>query len=260
MAELTIKIGDQGGDDPARYRDGDVLCAFSNRRIRCTHAQHICHVRAAGFTTDGLRPNDSLAEKMLQRTRQYRFERLDLRTMKRITLATMDEEVLSHTPNAKGEYIHVPEFVERRLAHSHHAMFGSPGREVWYGGRTYYDNDKMNLVWNDIETYSAFREVDHVLWPVGSDDLRVHFFCSCNDMTDAEAEELVAPQVDEKDPENPITEKRRSYKVAWRDLSGLSIGTQDDVTDVAKSVDIRKAVTFDRSLIVSVKPLIAEVG
>jgi hypothetical protein len=164
MAELSIKIGNAVGD--GTYKDGDILCAFNSRRIRCTHAQHICHIKNAGFTAEGLRPNDCLAEKMLQRTRQFRCQRVSRTVVERLNLLTMEVETLSGTPNAKGEYMHVPTFVEHRLAHPRHDLFGSPGREVWYGGRTYYGNDKMTLVWNDIETHSAFREVDHLHWPI----------------------------------------------------------------------------------------------
>jgi len=218
---------------------------------------------------------------MLQRTRQFKFERLDLRTVRRINLGTLDEENLSHTPNAQGEYINVPMFVARRLENSQHAIFGEPGREVWYGGDTNYSNDTLSRVWGDIETHSVFREVDFSLWPVGTDDVRVHFCCSIDDFIDAEASLLVAPEYNDSvaldledkevaisgvdDPKIAAMDLRlvkmraRNKRVVWRDLSGLSIGTQNDIANLERSVDIREAVTFQRSQIVSTKSRL-EVG
>ena len=286
MAELAVKVGDQGGGHSTRYRDGDVLCAFSNRRIRCTHAQHICHVRAAGFTNDGLRPNDSLAEKMLQRTRQYKIERTGVQTVVVTNLITMDEHTLSNVPDGDGRCMHVPEFVDNRLEHDRHAIFGSPGSEVWYGGRTYYENDRMTLVWNDIETHSAFREVDHMLWPAGRQDLKEHLMLPVNDMTDAEAEELVIPELKTdangkplwekmelqvvvdtyvgddhpEDDDGPTRWKRQITKLRQKEVRWPALFPMDvppvtlpvHVTDVGRTVDVRGRGTgpFQRSAIV----------
>jgi len=238
VAELVLKIGDQLGDNPARYRDG-----------------HICHVQFAGFTNDGLRPNGCLAERMLQRTRQYRAERISLKEIKRITLATMDEEILSDKPNAKGEYIHVQSYIDRRTAHPRHKIFGELDREVWYGGRTYYENQRMTLVWSDIETYSAHREVDYPRWPAGSDDLKVHLFIAVDDFSDGEAEEFVASLIDEAslEPDKPVLKRRKHY-VNWKVSVASSLSSSiGSIKNPALSVDVRGDHTFNKNVLVLTK-------
>lgn len=161
MAELVIKIGDQGGDqggdDPARYRDGDVISIFSDHEIRCTHARRICSLSAAGFTAGGLRPSGSLAEKMLSYTRQFRCERVNSVEYIRLNLTAGEEDVV--VCDAMDEKL-------SRLVKGDYGVFGIVGKEVWYGGRTYLDTARMDQVWNAIETDSLLREDDHRLWPI----------------------------------------------------------------------------------------------
>ena len=250
MAEFVIKIGDQLGDNPTRYRDGDILCAFNNRQIRRTHAQHICHVKKAGFTVDGLRPNGSLAEKMRQRTRQFRCERISQYQFRRVEQAT------------SKEIVRVNLAMEQKIANliaGDYGVFGSPGREVWYAGRTCHDNDALTLVWNDIETHSEHREVDYRLFPLGTKDTYDCFAVAVDDFSDADSKAFVASLYDEASlqPVKPLLNKQERF-VAWRDLPGMSAGTQAAIIDPKISVDIREAVEFITASIVQTKT--AQVG
>lgn len=83
MAEALLKIG--GGSN---YTDGDVLCAFTDQAIQCVHAQHLCTLRDAPFTRDGLRPMDHLSRSLREHCCQYRFERVSQYVVKRTEIAT----------------------------------------------------------------------------------------------------------------------------------------------------------------------------
>ena len=96
MAELAIKVG-----SGANYKDGDILCAFNSRRIRCTHAQHICHVKQAGGGIGGLRDNAHVARDWFEHTHQYRFERVSRTEIKRILLSDMSEVLINGGPKRK---------------------------------------------------------------------------------------------------------------------------------------------------------------
>ena len=250
MAELTIKVGDS-----ATYEDGDVVDCFNRRRIRCTHAQHICHLDLMGFQLNGLRPNDCLAQMFREKTHQYRCERISQWEMKRVNLFDLSEEVFDDKPNGEGKSIDVPLFVERRLSHPRHAMFGSDGREVWYGGRKKFSHTEMDNVWSEIEKRTALREVDYGYWPASSAELKECAWCSVLDFGDLRAEELKGPQYDPAnlDPEAlPI--KKRKHKVVWRVKMPLSPKDITDIEDKAKIIDKREAFVLDDSLIVDVKP------
>ena len=50
--ELLLKVGSNGPDP--EYQDGDVVCAFNERRILCCHAEMICHVQKVELNSEGL--------------------------------------------------------------------------------------------------------------------------------------------------------------------------------------------------------------
>ena len=239
MAELALKIG-----AGSNYLDGDILCAFNSRAIRCTHAQHICHVRQAGGGAGVLRDDTHVARDWFEHTHKYRFERISLTEIKRILLSDMSEEVFSNTPrrvDGKAQHMDVESYVARRLNHEGHKIFGTPGAEVWYGGRTDVSDTVMTLVWNSIETKTAFREIDFPLWPAGVKDLLSHLFITVDDFDEAAASDLVSPELDETDPENPITIKKRQRHMNWRD----EVPTREhaDIENSNVKVDLRETMT-----------------
>lgn len=60
---------------------------------------------------------------------QYKFEVVSPTRVKRTNLITLEEEIFGPTPNAKGESIHLAEYLNR------HTVFGAKGNEYWYGGK-----------------------------------------------------------------------------------------------------------------------------
>lgn len=243
MPELALKVG-----AGAHYLDGDILCAFNSRRIRCTHAQHICHVKNAGGGKGVLRDNAHVARDYFEHTAQYRFERVSRTEIKTITLATLDEAIIDGTRkmiNGKMQHMDVPLYVALRLAYDGHRIFGSSGAEIWYGGNTDVSDAKLDLVWNAIETKTAFREVDFPLWPAGSKDLISHLFVTVDDFNEATASDLVAQETEIINPGTDdeavkIIKKRRQH-IDWRDH--IAAKEHDDIEDKIVSVDLRETMT-----------------
>ncbi len=239
MAELALKIG-----PGANYLDGDILAAFNSRFIRCVHAQHICHVKLAGGGIGGLRDNAHVARDWFEHTHQYRFERVSQTEIKRILLSDMSEVLIDGTPkliDGKMQHMDVERYVNRRMLHNRHKMFGTTGVEVWYGGRTDVSDAKLDLVWNAIETKTAFQEADFPLWPAGNKDLISHLFVTVDDFDEAEASDLVSPELDLTDPDNPITVKKRRRHMDWRDV--IETKEHTDIEDKTVSVDLRETMT-----------------
>ena len=50
-----------------------------------------------------------------------------------------------------------------------------------------------------------------------------------------------------------IIETKRKNKIVWKDLPGLSIGTESEIENTEKTVDIRGAATFDQSTYIVTK-------
>jgi hypothetical protein len=278
MAEIALKV-----EDSPVYKDGDVLCAFNRRRIRCAHAEHVVAPHKAGFNRDGLRPAASLAARALELTRQYKFQRVNRTTVRRTNLRTGSIEELSNRPNANGEYINVPMFIASHVKHERHGIFGIKGREFWYGGKTYTTHTELDLVWAEIENRTPHKEVDFDLWPAGRLDLMQYLFVAVDDdFDDNVAESLVEPELevddngdfvwtwtDENDKtyryigseppddgnlwEQPIVSKRR--RCVQIDRLGRVGPTVllAQIRDRTKSVDIRRVQQFRREQIVKTR-------
>jgi len=224
LAELLLKVGDGAG-----YVDGDCLCAFTDHRISCCHAEMICHPGKAVLTGVGLRDNTAVARDYLDTVYQYRFERVNRTQVKRIALATMTEEIFG------PESMDVDLYIKRRLRHGRHRIFGTVGAEVWHGGRQEKSPAKMAQVWNAIETKTPLRKADHNLWPMGRLDVKHHLAIRASDMTEEESNGMVDPQLDwdaegksrlDADGKD-VQLARRNIHIEWRDL----------VSDIGVSVD-----------------------
>ena len=260
MAELALKtrVG-------SNYEVGDVLCAFSRQRIRCVHAEHICHIKHAGFNKDGLRPEASVAKDFLHETSQYLTRRVSDTVVERETLAIGFKELFIGTTR-------VPLYLSRRLRHPRHAIFGSVGNEYWYGGRRTINHTTLDAVWNAIETKTPNRETSFTRWTMQSQAGKSNLYIAVDDMTESEAELLVASDYDKTDEEladevaawksggevgeEPIRliTRQRNQKVDWETKLSLSADVKNQITDREMIVDIRDAVTFDRATVVEAKP------
>lgn len=194
MAEILLKIHPGAG-----YEDGDILCAFNHRRTRQCHAESICHPWKNGIGKSGLRPSNGPAEAMLAAVSQYRFDRVSQYEVLRTDLITGEQELFSKTPNKRGEAIDVEQWVARRLREKapdggpRASVFGEPGRERWYGGRTDTSDAVLDKVWQKIaeKTGRLESEEEFQLWPMGRLDIRHHLAVRTTDFTDEESEKLV---------------------------------------------------------------------
>lgn len=215
MAELLLKVQAGGG-----YEDGDVLCAFNRRRRRRVHAEHLCHLRDAGFNANGLRPVDSLARHFREATCQYKFRRAGDTTIERIELVT------GVTDTFGPESIDVREFITRRRKHARHAVFGAAGQEFWFGGRSDTGPDRLDAVWTAIATYAGRLESEDEFqfWPMGRLDIRHHLPVRVVDFTDDEAAALTGPRHETDRDGNPVLDAdglpivlaKRNVRVDWR--------------------------------------------
>lgn len=256
MAEIVIYPTDDNGPDE-RYQDGDIVCAFTDRRIGKCHADVICHHVKSGFNRDGLRP-DGLAKIYHELLYTYRFERLSRLEVKRTNLISGSTDILSGSPNGKNEFIDVPLYLARATRHPRHKIFGSVGREVWYGGRERADTEqKVDALWAMIEGNTVHRRRDFSHWPLSDRELRRFLALPVMNMTESDASraENSERNTNEDQPgfdssTRPFITRKRRLFVLWRELGVSSI----DVIDQSKRLDLREQISpFDMSN-VAVKP------
>lgn len=256
MAELLLKVGDRGPDPD--YRDGDILCAFNARRIRCCHAQHLCHVRTASRNSSGLIVNSDLARDWFEATHQFRFERISPTQVRRRNLWTADEDMLSGRPNDRGEAIDVGLFVRRRKRNPSHRLFGVDGREVWYGGKIDLSEAALTTVWQAIEGKSQHREQNYRRWPAGVQERKSHLLIETDEFDDAAGATLESPeaelQQDEAGADVQVTVRKRRHGVDWRRGLSLTAADIEAVQDRTREFDLRERGPFLRAQIVAQKP------
>ena len=245
MAELLIKIGN------SRYEDGDILCAFNNKRISLVHLSHLCKPELSGFNKDNLRYPDSLFDVFNRNIYQYKFERISEKEIKRIVIDTDEYEILSDAPNEKKEQIDVPLFIARRKASPRHQIFGSKGHEYWYGGRS--SNTKLDDIWTEVEARTEHRKVNYTKFPITSGEKRNYLALSVDDFNDEIRGELESPLMAVVEgEEQEQTLKKRKHWVDYKKISELS-SFQNNILDKNVEVDLRDNFTLVRNQIIKVK-------
>ena len=162
-----------------------------------------------------------------------------------------------------SEVMDVPLFVSRRMASAKKPMFGTVGKEIWYGGKTDCSQTVIDGVWEQIEERTLYRKNKHNLWPCGQRDTVDFFFVKTDAFDDAVATELTSQltrDTGELDKNGlPIIEvvKKRKHKVKWDELPNMLKGKKDDIRNKGKSVDDRRKGSYQRSSIVVAKSLSA---
>ena len=158
--------------NPARYQDGDIVCAFSTQRILWSRAQIV--TKPDGFNSDGLRAADSLCYRFHHYTSKYMFRRVSLYEVERTDLDSEEVDLIDDEPNSLGEYMHVVDHLDHTTSQSNHLVFGSLGSEVWFGGRREFDYHDL---WTEvIEQHSAHLHDDNLSWRF-SEREKHHFLC-----------------------------------------------------------------------------------
>lgn len=243
--ELIVKVNDGGS-----YKDGDIVQAFSMEQVYTCHAEQKCHIDNFPLdTVSGLRPNDPLLIKFMERTNTFKYERVNSNDILRTNLITNIQDTLNTIPNDNGEYINAYYFIVSRLKKRRHSIFGTCGNEVWYGKRR--ANVDISAIWNDIETHTDFLQTDHTNWPL-SDIEKTHFLpLNCRGFRNAVYTELSAGSVEERNEgvyntENAGTEEeslsviaKRKWQIPYWNLTGsLSINV-DDVRNMSVEVEAR---------------------
>lgn len=263
MAEIILKIGNS-----SLWDDGDVVEAVNNKITSATHAEMLADPRKEGFNSDGLRPT-GLGKAYLDCIYQYRFERVSKTEVLRLELDNTGNDVLDSGEIFGSDQINVEEFVLRRRRNPNHKLFGSRGREVWYGGRATNEEEATSHAWDQIESYTerSRNEDDFKYFPLGSVDKR-HFLAvpmvdfvdeamvekkeplwitndnglylwkkTGDDLSQLELYSLEKPQ---EEGWEKVSVKNRVRNVDWKNiLEGLI--DLEDVLNPETSVDIRLA-------------------
>ena len=236
MAEILLKIKDN--PDKTFYQDGDIVTVFNQRRIRSIYAQHICHVKLQPLNNDGLRSDKSITKKFYEFLYEYKYEKVSSTEVKQIDLLTLQETILP---------MNVDLWLQRRLKHARHKIFGTAGNEFWYDGSMNFSNTNLDLIWTMIETDTPERESNYTLAPIPSNNKKKLLALKINDFDETEALAMIESEVKETKGDGSTTNdtfevvKKRKQRVDWRSLSLPE--TVGNIEDETKEIDIRETAT-----------------
>lgn len=226
------------GDHPT-YEDGDILCAFNNKRIKQVKAEHICWPRLRGKKLGGMVGEAfPLLKVMLEETRQYKFQRVG-DTVERTNLITLAQDIITATPNANGEYMDVEMFIKRRKLFGKLPIFGADGEEFWFGGDTLTEQKDIDKLWKKIEEKSRHKEKDNEKWDFTDAEIKQFTPIEVDDFDDIVRESLTASNDVVEIGKDLKIGKKRNKSVKWRDLVGID---QTKALDKKLKYDARGSV------------------
>ena len=156
MSHLLLQISSPG-PDPLAQR-GDCIHGATECCCLIKNADTLCEICGCGFNAEGLRPIDSLSDM---------YQRL---TYSHINVRISKSEVLKRSLIDGSERIFGPQTIDleayltRRVKHRRHKIFGSRGAEYWYSGTT--SSDKIEQIWDELESRSGLDRNKYKLWPL----------------------------------------------------------------------------------------------
>jgi len=260
----------------ATYEAGDVLSVCNHNTVRKMAGWKVCgerlqNRRYAGLNRHGFVPHSHLLKDWCSSTCEAMCERLN-RTQARFTRLRDAREIVVTTgepyANFRGQderYFDVEQFFALKIQTLQKenaqgvTLFSDDGdhnKVMMYYGRTNANSAAMDTIWTAIETKTGKLEATETSYenqpPFGSPDSRGRLIIRVDDFSDEETGILTSPLLDETDPDNPITIKKRSRYIDWRNDLGLSVG---DVTDVENGTRREhRSVEQARDTVVRVKP------
>ncbi len=255
MAELALYIGNH--PDPKGYKEGDILQGFNDTHIQRVHAEHICK------TTHELRRNwcDCMCE--------FRYERLS-RTEAQIvrmsdgTTHRFESNIPFLNPfntRNKREQMDIESYIERRKKAGKKFLDGTPGKEIWWGGRSSYgDQVCVDDIWQTIEAKTPHNRTQekYTLWSCGKCDLCEFLFISVDNFSNHERSILESTMTDNivaerEDSSNENIIAKRLHKVNWKDELGISGPTIDRIMNKQITIDGRVTFSYERRDVIRMK-------
>lgn len=253
ITNLVLRTG------PSSYESGDIILALNHRAILCRHAEEICYEREEKnkrliLNNEGFVASDSKLKDFFETLYEYKYERVGRREfiITRLSdgatsLVLPGDGTLFNNPfSGNTESILLVEFLQRRLNTLREPnsaglpIFGEDGNEFWFGGDIDTSTEKIERVWDAIESKSDKLRSDHSHWPSCPEDHRGNLFIAVEDIPDKAAVRLELPLYDYTDKENPVIFKKREHKVDWIAELGLTGREIEKALDPNDLFDLRE--------------------
>ena len=199
------------------YDDGDIMSAVTYRQVRSERAEGLCNkkIKVNGvrnfdrLNANGLFDAGDVLEDWFEATAEFKFERLSASEGRITRLSDMNSiEFTSNQPfqqhDGRTVQMDLDLYLKRRKATlagpggRGKPIFGTPGNEYWYGGKSSREHANLDVAWQAIENKLQVSEADVADMAVFS-DYRKRLVISVSDMSDESAALLTAGKTDSED-------------------------------------------------------------
>jgi len=250
MADIVAYVGNHR--NPFGYRDGDVIRTYSNMRILNTYAQHFCHPTLQLFNSDGLRYPNTLLEIYLANVHQKLFQSISKTHVLCTNLWTGDREIFGPPDGSGKPHVWLQEDLRFKMRHHRHKIFGTKGKEWWYGGPIKINPRTIHKIWCEIEERMGVKRENYNLFPIGYEAMALYVSISVDDFSSEEGELLVSPEFGG----NRNIIQKRKHKIQWSQLEGISQSDRNKIRDPSRKYDLRTKFNYLRCDIVEDKSLL----
>ena len=260
MSELMLKVQNGTG-----YKDGDCLHGFTDCRIQCASAQNVLFKKDPTTNNneradaEGLIPENDASQDFYEQTHQFKFQRTGKNTATVTRLS--DNNTISFESNkpfvqhdGKTVQMDIQKWLRKKRDrhrdknHGGFPMFGTVGHEIWYGGRTTIDEQRVSNVWTNIENKLQLDRNDYKKWPVGNLDIKHYINIPVATLTERQAAFIEQPaQLTLLNDENfleAVSIAKRSSRVDYHNLP-IDQTIKSMIPDRILPVDIRDLYLFE---------------
>ncbi len=257
-SEVMIAVNPETEAQADGFHDSDAIMIYNGRAISQFHVMRICDHRFQAPRSDvsGLLVGGDHFEDYFFHTHRFRFRRVAYDEIEKFNLQTRESKIVTSVKDADGEFCKVAKFVRNRRLRRDHRLFGSIGREVWYGGLKDYSDGSLSTMWGIIEGATSERESNNESFPHSSWDMRKRLVLALEDMSDVEAQAIIAVEFDNPiDPLDRRVIRKRRRRITFRSLPGLGAAIAD-IENRGKRIDLRGRSAFTRAQAVALKEVL----
>jgi len=210
-------------------RDGDIISAWPHRAIEWRNAEILTHVKL--WPKNGAGLNHGVPQLFYENSVEFRHSRVGLMTYEVFDLVSQTTIRTVNDP-------FLPAWVDQRLRHARHRIFGTQlGREVWYSGRRLFNDSRLNTLWTRIEENTTHRRSSNQRKIWGRQEFKIFLILPVVDFSEAVREELMELEFTTGVDPVPIRNKRF---MPWHSL--VLPRTQRQIRDRTLHVDIRSEI------------------
>jgi hypothetical protein len=223
-----------------------VLRVYNVWAIRQIHLNQIAAMKRVRPMSNGLKPWNCEGRVIREQRSYYRFERINLRTVRRINLTDGTETIIGPKMTFEvPERINLPVYLGRKLKDPNHEIFDYNGVMTWFAGSRPITSAVQDAAWAAVEAIGPIRESDakYQRLPFAKRSRRSYLYLPLD--ADVDFPTLMAMQGG-MTPKEGVVHRACDYGCEYETLAGIDV---DKVRDMAVEYEPTSAYQLGRDVV-----------